>query len=94
MKNDSYMNGGTLIIGGLVVSVTSRRGRQFIVDCLQAAKGQISDDELLAKYTLTPTELENQKRIAFEHSNQAAAQEERDRAAREAANKKSTSTQR
>ena len=52
------------------------------------------DDELRAKYNLSPTEWETQKSIAFEHSNQAAAQEERDRAAREAANKKSTNTHR
>jgi hypothetical protein len=90
MKNDSYMNGGTLIIGGLVVSITSRRGRQFIVDCLMFAKGQVTDDELRAKYNLSSTEWEVQKSIAFEHS----AQEERDRAAREAANKKPTNTQR
>jgi hypothetical protein len=94
MKNDSYINGGTLIIGGLVVSITSRRGRQFIVDCLMFAKGQVSDDELRAKYNLSSTEWEIQKSIALEHSNQAAAQEERDRAEREAANKKPTNTQR
>ena len=84
------MNGGTLIIGGLVVSITSRRGRQFIGDCLMFAKGQVSDNELRVKYNLSSTEWELQKSIALEHS----AQEERDRAAREAANKKFTSTQR
>ena len=90
MKNHSYLNGGTLIIGGLVVSFSSKRGRQFIVDCLMFAKGQVSDDELRAKYNLSPTEWEIQKSIALEHS----AQEERTRAAREAANKKSTNTHR
>jgi hypothetical protein len=81
-----------VILNGMLVSLTSRRGRSFVTDCSRAGEGLITDRELQTKYGLTAEDLQNRAR---DRSLVHAVQTERDRrrhsgiAAQEAAARRS-----
>jgi hypothetical protein len=80
----------TVILRGVAVELDSDVGRQFVVDCVRAAEGLISDKELVEIYEISPADWQN---IAKDIALARAIRAERDRrvlngtAAREAASR-------
>jgi hypothetical protein len=80
----------TVILRGVAVELDSDVGRQFVVDCVRAAEGLISDKELVEIYEISPADWQN---IAKDMALARAIRAERDRrvlngtAAREAASR-------
>jgi hypothetical protein len=80
----------TVILRGVAVELNSDVGRQFVVDCVRAAEGLITDKELAEIYEITPADWQN---IAKDTALARAIRAERGRrvrsgtAAREAASR-------
>ena len=80
----------TVVLQGTQVELNSDIGRQFVVDCVRAAEGLITDNELVEIYEITPVDWQN---IAKDAALGRAIRAERDRrvrsgvAAREMASK-------
>jgi hypothetical protein len=80
----------TVILRGVAVELNSDVGRRFVVDCVRAAEGLISDKELVEIYEISPADWQN---IAKDTALARAIRAERDRrvlngtAAREAASR-------
>jgi hypothetical protein len=80
--------GDIIILRSIPIDLTSAAGHQFVVDCVRAAEGLISDKELQEKYELSPVDWRN---ITKDTALMRAIQTERERrvlngtAAREAA---------
>jgi hypothetical protein len=78
----------TIILGGAPVELDSAIGYQFVVDCVRAAEGLITDKELVEMYEISPADWQN---IIKDTALARAIRAERDRrvrsgtAAREAA---------
>jgi hypothetical protein len=78
----------TIILGGAPVELDSAIGYQFVVDCVRAAEGLITDKELVEIYEISPADWQN---IIKDTALARAIRAERDRrvrsgtAAREAA---------
>ena len=45
-----------VILRGMLVSLTSKRGQAFVADCTRAAKGLLRDSEVQMKYGITNAE--------------------------------------
>jgi hypothetical protein len=82
--------GDIVILRGIPTDLTSAVGHQFVVDCVRAAEGLITDKELVEIYEITPAEWHS---IAKDVALGRAIRAERDRrvrngvAAREAASR-------
>ena len=82
--------GDIVILRGIPTDLTSAVGHQFVVDCVRAAEGLITDKELVEIYEITPADWQN---IAKDVALGRAIRAERDRrvrngvAAREAASR-------
>ena len=80
----------TVILRGIPTELTSPAGHLFVVDCVRAAEGLITDKELVEIYEITPADWQN---IAKDVALGRAIRAERDRrvrngvAAREAASR-------
>src|SRR5262245_24307635 len=44
---------------GVPTSLSSSRGREFVVDCVRSAEGLLRDDDLKSKYELSPADWES-----------------------------------
>lgn len=51
-----------VVLHGMLVSLTSKRGRSFVSDCVRAGEGLITDHDLQTKYGLTVEDLQNSVR--------------------------------
>jgi hypothetical protein len=48
-----------VVLRGIVTDLTSAIGHQFVVDCVRAAEGLLSDNDLRDKYELSAADWEN-----------------------------------
>ena len=48
-----------VVLRGLLISLASKRGRAFVIDCTDAAEGRVSDDHIRAKYGLAIKDLQD-----------------------------------
>jgi hypothetical protein len=80
--------GDVIVLRSIPIDLNSNTGHQFVVDCVRAAEGLISDSDLQSKYELSPVDWRN---ITKDTALMRAIQAERERrvlsgtAAREAA---------
>jgi hypothetical protein len=80
--------GDVVILHSTPIDLTSAAGHQFVVDCVRAAEGLLSDNDLQSKYELSPA---NWRNLTKDTALMRAIQAERERrvlngtAAREAA---------